>query len=245
MGVAGYSFVLTLRRGPLRSVEPPPPAVAAAPLGAPERLASDPELRQRALPASVAMNPRETSRIAIALRNLPPALDRSIAGIALCAADTGAEFTWTPLAELGADGILSASTPIVGSVAITLARSRAHARHGYLQRAVHTFPLSRSPVQPVPFDCATATVQLVLADPQHTAGPLSLRRAGDPQWTASDAAATGLVLQGKATAEVLLGVGDYELVDAVDPKRRQPFTVPARGPVAVTAAVSRPAVDRP
>ena len=237
--------MLTLRRGPLRSVTPPPPAAAAAPLDAPQRLAPDPELRQRALPASVAMNPREPSRLAIALRNLPPALDRNLAGIALCAADTGAEFTWTPLAELGADGVLSASTPIVGSVAITLARTRAQARHGYLQRAVHTFPLSRGPVEPVPFDCATDTVQLVLANPQHAAGPLTLRRAGDPQWTASDAAPTGLTLRGKASAEVVLGFGDYELVDAVDPTRRLPFTVPTRGPVTVTAAVSRPAVDRP
>lgn len=245
MGIAGYSFVLTLRRGPLRSVEPRPAALAAATSSAPERLVPDPELRQRALPASVAMNPRETSRIAIAMRNLPPTLDRSVAGIALCAAETGAEFTWTPLAELGADGVLSATTPIVGSVAITLARSRAQARHGYLQRAVHTFPLSRGPVEPVPFDCATDTVQLVLADPQHAAGPLCLRRSGDPQWTASDAAPTGLLLRGKATVEVVLGSGDYELVDAVDPTRRQPFTVPTRGPLAVTAAVSRPASDRP
>lgn len=245
MGVAGYSFVLTLRRGPLRSVEPPPAVAAAATIGAPERLAPDPELRQRALPASVAMDPREPSRIAIAVRNLPAGLDRRVAGIALCAADTGAEFAWTPLAELGADGILNASTPIVGSVAITLARSRAHARHGYLQRAVHTFPLSRGPVQPVPFDCAIETVQLVLAVPQHTAGPLCLRRTDDPQWTASDAAPTGLVLQGKAAVEILLGAGDYELVDAVAASRRQTFTVPTRGPVTVTAAVSRPAIDRP
>ena len=245
MGIAGYSFVLTLQRGPLRSVAPPPPTAAAATRDAPQRLAPDPELRQRALPASVAMNPREPSRLAIALRNLPATLDRNVAGIALCAADTGAEFAWTPLADLGADGILSASTPIVGSVTITLARSRAQARHGYLQRAVHTFPLSRGAVPPVPFDCATETVQFVLADPQHTAGPLRLRRANDPQWTGSDAAPTGLVLQGKTTVAVLLGAGDYELVDAVDATRRQPFTVPSQGPVAVTAAVSRPAVDRP
>lgn len=245
MGVAGYSFLLTLQRGPLRSVEPQPPALAPTPLVAPGRLVPDPELRQRALPASVTMNPRETSRIAIALRNLPPTLDRNVAGIALCAADTGAEFVWTPLAELGADGILAATTPIVGSVAITLARSRAHARHGYLQRAVHTFPLSRGPVEPVLFDCATALVELVLADPQHAAGPLCLRRSDDPQWTASDAAPTGLLLRGNATVEVVLGSGDYELVDAVDPTRRQPFTVPTRGPVPVTAAVSRPASDRP
>lgn len=245
MGVAGYSFLLTLRRGPLRSVEPRPPAAVAATRIAPLRLVPDPELRQRALPASVAMNPREPSRFAIALRNLPPTIDRKVAGIALCAADTGAEFTWTPLAELGADGILSTATPIVGSVAITLARSRAQARHGYLQRAVHTFPLSRGPVQPVPFDCTTHAVQLVLADPLHAAGPLSLRRANDPQWTASDAAPTGVLLRGKVAVEVVLGSGDYELVDAVDPTRRQPFTVPAHGPVPVTGAVSRPAVDRP
>lgn len=245
LGVAGYSFLLSLRRGPLRQVEAPPPVPPTTSLPAPDRLLADPELRHRAMPASVAMDPREPSRIAIALRNVPAGLDRAVAGIALFASDTGADFVWTPLAALGADDTLATTTPIVGSVTITLARDQAFARHGYLARTTHTFSRSRGPLTALPFECGAASVRLTVDNPQHVAGPLRLRRVDDPLWNASDAAPLGITVRGKAEVELVLGAGDYELEDPVDPARRQRFRVPAAAPVQINAALSRPAVDRP
>lgn len=211
---------------------------------APQRLAPDPELRRQAVPASVVMDPQEPSRIAIALQGIPTFLDATTAGVAMFSADTGAEFTWTPLSAFRSGSAFEMTTPIVGPVTFTVARSRDQARHGYLTRTTHTFPRSRGPLAALPVHAAAHQVRFELANNAHTAGPLRLCRVDDTVWRATDAAPTGLSLRGSATIELVLGAGDYELRDPNDPSHTQRFTVPALAPVAVSETLSRPASAR-
>ncbi len=244
ISIAGYSYALALRRGPARSSEPVPVDPPLPKLQAPERLPPDPELRRQAVPASVVMDPQEPSRIAIVLRDIPPFLDANTAGVAMFAADTGAEFTWTPLSTFRDGNAHEITTPIVGPVTFTVARSRGQARHGYLIRTTHTFPRSRGPLVALPILAAAHQVRFELANKTHTAGPLRLRRLGDDGWRATDAAPTGLSFGGSTTIDLVLGAGDYELGNPNDPTQTQRFTVPAMATIAVSATLSRPASAR-
>lgn len=244
LGVAGYSYLLTLRRGPQRTAEASPRAEPRH-VPPPTRLAPDPDLRREAVPASVVVAPQEPVRLAIALQNLPGFLDPDVAGVALFATETGADFRWLPLSACRAGAVLEATSTVVGSLTITVATSREHARHGYLVRKAHRFGRARHEVETLPLDAAAQRVQFVLANATHAAGPLQIRRIDDPSWQASDVAPTGLCCRGKDAVEVTLGAGNYELVDPIEPSIRQQFTVPAPSPVQITGALSRPAAGRP
>jgi hypothetical protein len=244
LGIAGYSYVLTLRRGPLHSVERHAPMAPAASVQPPRRLPPDPEAHRRAMPASVAVNQEERVPVRIALQNLPEFLTEGPAGIALFSAETGADFDWIPLSTCR-DGVnVETTSPVVGPLTITIARDRAHARHGYLAQTTHTFAARRGASEVRQFDVSAYPVELqVTAD--RNAGPLRLTRVKDPGWQASDAAPTGVSCRPGHSTTLVLGPGDYELTDPLDPTRKQPFTVPTSGPVLISEALSRPAADHP
>lgn len=239
LGVAGYSYVLTLRRGPLHSIDALEPIAEATQLEAPGRLPADPEARRRALPASVAVNPEERVPVRITLQNVPDFLAGEQPGIALFSAETGADFDWIPLSTCR-DGVhLETSTPIVGPVAITIARDRASARHGYLVRTTHTFSARRGSSEPLKFDVQSYRVALAVGD-HREAGPIRLTRANEPDWQSSGSAPTGVSCQPGTPTTLALGPGEYELTDPIDPTRNQRFTVPSTAMVQISDSLSRP-----
>jgi hypothetical protein len=244
LAIAGYSFLLTLRRAPLPTVDPEPPATARQ-VPAPARLPADPTLRREPVPASVAAAPKSAMRLSIALQNVPPGLDPATAGVALFATDTGAEFQWLPLSACRDGAVLEAATTVVGSLTATLATDRGHARHGYLAQKTQTFARAHRQGETLILDAASQTVRFELANTAHRAGPLALRRVDDPNWQASTAAPTGLQCRGKEAVEVLLGAGVYELADPIDAALVQRFTVPSPAPITIREGLSRPATGHP
>lgn len=198
-----------------------------------------PEVSRRALPASVALDPEERVPVRISLQNLPAFPAAEEPGIALFSAETGADFTWVPLTSSRDGNAIETSTAVVGPVAITLARDRASARHGYLVRTTHTFSARRGSSTPLVFDAQSHQVTIEV-DSKRQAGPLRLSRALDPDWLSSSAAPTGVTCRPGHPATLLLGPGEYELTDPIDPSRTQRFTVPSAAPVLVSDSLSRP-----
>lgn len=163
-------------------------------------------------------------------------------GIAVFLPVTGALFDWQPLpADRGADTDtidLAIQAP-AREVLLTLAPSAACARHSYFAQTTADFTKSERAT----FTLELATVEFSTQDVDHT-GPLQLRRLGHPEWHPSGAAAAGLRLTRNATP-LLLGAGDYELVDPVRPKIRQAFTVPTAAPIVLDADLALPRGRKP
>jgi hypothetical protein len=189
---------------------------------------------------------------AAAARELPDAVEHTIeldldgtpppeAGVATFATATGAGLRWHPLRELGLaahGGSIRLALPAAPTT-LTLAASPADARHGYLARC----DLPAAAHRPAQSHLATgfSPTRLSLPAGVADAGPLQLVRRDDPAWQRPHAIAAGLFVA--PDCELLLGPGDYELVDAIDPDRRQRFTVPS-APIAIGARLARPRADR-
>lgn len=233
-----------MRRSPQPTAEPASPAPARQ-VPSPQRLAPDPAVQREPVPASVGVPPRDAVRLTIVLQNLPTGLAAETAGVALFATDTGAEFQWLPLSACRDGAVLETTSSVLGSLTVTLATAREHARHAYLASTSQTFGRPHHDGATVQLDGAGQRVQFRVANPTHSAGPLQLQRVDDPSWQASAVAPTGLQCRGAAATEVLLGAGQYELVDPIDPTTRQRFTVPSPEPVRIREALSRPATGRP
>lgn len=225
---------------------PPIPAIVAP--ARPERLPPAPEFAREAMPAA-AQRDATTTEIVVRLPHLPAVAAGTSAGIATYDARTGADFTWTPLerATSGTDGaglVVRTRSRVRGDVVIAFATAPQWARHAYLTRTSADAARAGSAPLHVDLPVAIATVELVLPATAGGAGPLRLVRCDDPQWLPSADAATGIAL-GDAGATLLLGVGDYELVDPIDPTLRQRFTVPTDRPVVLSADLTRARADRP
>jgi hypothetical protein len=240
LAVAGYSYALTLQRGQRPTAEPDP-AAQTRQVPTPTRLAPDPGLRRQPVPASVGVEPTAAVPLTIVVENLPSALDPGTAGVALFATETGAEFRWLPLAAARDGKVFETTSNVVGSLTATVAAAPEQARHGYLAAAERTFARANRAGETLTLDASAQQVQFGLANPEHRAGPLQIRRVGDARWHARATAPTGLLCRGKEVVVLLLGAGDYELVDPIDQQVSQRFTVPSHSPVMIREGLSRPA----
>jgi len=213
----------------------------STPQGRPEPVTPLPRLGGdlQAVDAAATHEPADTIEHAIelALDGTPP----PEAGIATFATATGAGLRWHPLRDLGLaarGGPIRLTLPAVPTT-LTLAPSPADARRGYLARC----DLPAATPRPAQSHLATGFAPTRLCLPAGTtcAGPLQIVRRDDPAWQRPRSFAAGLFVD--ADCELLLGPGDYELVDAIDPDRRQRFTVPS-APIAIEARLARPRADR-
>lgn len=247
IGVAAWTGLLALHRSsaPERSLPPIAPLVAPP---RPSRLPAAPEFARNAMPATAR---RDVSRTTIIV-HLPPlhtALQAADAGVATCDARTGADFTWIPLADAATapDGsrTIETTTRVRGDLDVSLANGREWARHGYLTRV--RVPVGTTAANPVVVDLP-ATIDLVrlrLPEGCVRAGPMYLSRCDDPQWLPTMQGATGIEVVRSKPTFMLLGAGCYELVDPIDPTRRQRFDVPSNGPVELTSTLTAARADRP
>ena len=243
---AWSAFVALQRSGTGATPVPAIPPIVAPPL--PQRLPPAPEFAWQALPAA-AQRDVTTTEVIVHLPHLPALVAGTSAGIATYDARTGADFTWTPLEETstGPDGdglSVRTRTRVRGEFVVAFAAAPQWARHAYLTRT--STDAGRAGAAPLHVDLsvAIAAVELALPATAADAGPLRLVRCDDPQWLPPSEAATGVTV-GAAGTTVLLGVGDYELVDPIDPALRQRFTVPTDVPVTLNAALTRARADRP
>jgi hypothetical protein len=72
-----------------------------------------------------------------------------------------------------------------------------------------------------------------------------LSRCDDPHWLPSSHAATGIDLRGDRPTAIVLGAGDYELVDPIDVTRRQRFAAPATEEIRLNPDLAGARGDRP
>lgn len=243
--MALYQSTLWLRRGAAPAVASAPPQTTREPLPPLARLQPDPELTRRAAPAAVVVDSGAPTRLAIELRGNVGQLDPEAAGVAVFAADTGADFQWLPLRSKGPDGLLAVEVRATGPLVLTLAADRHAAAHGYLARLEGAFPRTHGQRTAVVFEVALASVEFQLAAPKSSAGPLQLVRVDDPSWVPSGPAAAGISLTGGTAVHTVLGRGDYALRDPLEPTHEQRFSVPAAGPVRVSGSLARSAAGRP
>ncbi|HEX5051556.1 MAG TPA: hypothetical protein VFZ65_07290 [Planctomycetota bacterium] len=209
---------------------------------APARLDSAPELQRSTTPAAVSRAQSGAIPIVVHVSDLPPSLRNESAGVATFAADTGADFVWTPLASAteAADGSLGLTSWAqgTGETVVTLATSRTTARHAYLARTTIR-PGQRSSSNPADVDlrATISNVRFVLPEGADRAGPFRLVRVDDAQWLPMHHTATGITILAKEPQSVLLGAGSYELCDPLADDRRQRFDVPRSEPVLVKASM--------
>lgn len=188
--------------------------------------------------------PESATTITIELHMVPAALANATAGISLSDAETGADLGWLPLQPQPGTQRLEISVAAAGPLTLTVARAREFSRHGYLLRASHRFARLPSPHELLVLDAQAHQVRFeVGAD--RSAGPLRLVRVGDLTWRPIDAFPAGFSLRPGQVVETMLGSGDYELSDPLDPARMQRFTVPAPQAVRISESLSRPAAGRP
>lgn len=171
-------------------------------------------------------------------------------GIAVFAADTGADFVWQPLPsqETAVDGALlvDCQTAATGDVVVTLATERRFARHGYLARLqVRPSLASADRCRPIDLDAHATEVTLEGGPGDATIGPLQLVRIDDPQWLPPLPSATGLAFDRGTRHTLVLGAGDYELRDALTADRAQRFTAPSSQPIKLNASWATSRGDRP
>jgi len=241
LAIAGWTALLALGRGPVHTA--PPRAIADLPRPpAPERLPGGFDVRREASAADAIWQDGAPVDVAIRVRNLPKELLGAETGLAVMA-ETGADFDWVPLAETTAapDGALIATSKSHAGdkLSVTLATSRAFARHGYLARSIAR--VKREPagaIAEIPFDVDVATVRLQLPPTARRAGPLQLRRVDDPQWLPIHCAPNGITLVGDSPQDLLLGAGQYELSDPLDQAHRQRFEAPSRDPIVLIESLA-------
>lgn len=248
LAIAAWSALLALGQGPWRTA--PPRAIEDLPRpAAPQRLPAGFAVNRGAAAADAVWQPGAPIDVVIRLRNVPRTLPGTETGLAVTT-ETGADFAWIPLAETTAapDGSLIATSKLHAGdkLVVTLACSRAFARHGYLARSVAQ--VSRGPagaLAEIPFDLDVTTVRLQLPPAARRAGPLQLRRVDDPQWLPLHCCGNGITLVGDSPLDLLLGAGQYDLSDPLDPTRRQRFVAPSKDPIVVNDSLAVLRAGRP
>lgn len=248
LAIAGWSALLAIGRGPMRTA--PPRTIADLPRpAAPERLPAGIDQTREASTADAVWQPGAAVDVAIRVRNVPETVRSAETGLAVMA-ETGADFAWIPLADAttAPDGcsIATSKSHAGDKLVVTLATSRAFARHGYLARS--TAEVRRDPsgaIAEIPFDVDVTTVRLQLPPTARRAGPLQLRRVDDPQWLPLHCSRNGITLIGNSPLDLLLGAGQYELSDPLDPTRRQPFEVPRKDPIVLSEPLAVLRAGRP
>ncbi len=215
----------------------------------PSRLPPAPEFAREAVPA-VARRTHAATQLVVRLTGIVDALRANGFGVATYDAQTGADFAWTPIeaAVADADGTmtLSASTHVRGELMVSFAAAPAFARHGYLARV--TVAADQAPaatVLHVDLPVVIGEVRFALPAGVERAGPLRLSRCDDPHWLPSSHAATGIDLRGDRPTAIVLGAGDYELVDPIDVTRRQRFAAPATEEIRLNPDLAGARGDRP
>jgi hypothetical protein len=240
-------LLLQLKRGPLPVVEPALEVPDARRLPSPERLADDARTPNGWRPATVAVAAETVSTVSVVVRGSLADVGPATVGVALFARETGAKFTWVPLAGRtpGTDGSLSFDVPTTatGELCVTLATDRNAARHGYLARRIVAVG-GNTPPGPVVFDAVASHVEFALPATRRLAAPLRVVRTDDAEWLPLHLGSSGMVLSEPSTS-VVFGAGSYELVDPIDPAIRLAFDVPTTEPVAISENLSRPRADRP
>ena len=252
LAISGCSALLALGRGPVRTAAPRTIEDLRRP-AAPERLPAGFDVRRDAAAADAVWQDGAPVDVAIRVRKLPKELHGGETGLAVMA-DAGADFDWIPLAETTAvpDGSLIATSKSHSGdkLSVTLATSRAFARHGYVARSiVHVRRDPSGAIAEVPFDVDVTTVRLQLPPTARRAGPLQLRRVDDPQWLPLHCAPNGITLIGDSPLDLLVGAGRYELsdplADPLDRTRHQPFDAPARDPIVLIDSLAVLRAGRP
>lgn len=231
--MAGYSFVLSLRQPPIRTDARSKPAAATKAIDAPQPVDARRDARAFVLPidASIAST---AEPVAVSIHVEAPADLTNTAGAALVSAD-GTHEQWAPFAAMTAtpDGrrVVQWDGERQGGT-VTIATSREEARHAYLARYQHDASATMR------IDCVAAVVALRPPEGTAAAGPLRLVRIDHPQWLPLAIATAGLYV-GPGTT-LLLGAGDYELVDPIDDSKRQRFSVPAASTVMLDPGFAPP-----
>ncbi|HEX6813723.1 MAG TPA: hypothetical protein VF384_19035 [Planctomycetota bacterium] len=249
LAIAAWSVSLAFNREPVRELSTLTPVEDLPRPPAPERLPPGPEQKRSAAAADAQWQTSAPVELAIRVRNVPRALLGETTGVATFLAETGADFVWLPLAEATAapDGSLIATSKARAGdkIVVTLATSRAFARHGYLARAIAD--VANGPAgsnAEIPLDVAATTVRLQLPPTARRAGPLQLTRVDDPHWLPMTGS-NGVSLAGEAPLELLLGAGQYELSDPFAPARSQRFEAPASQPVVLSESLTVLRAGRP
>ncbi|MFO1077650.1 MAG: hypothetical protein U1E73_07975 [Planctomycetota bacterium] len=235
--MAGYGFVWSLRRPAVRTdaraaAMDMPTIAAPTPPTAPQA-----DRRAFAVPATTSRADRDAG-IAVEIRLQAPPSALPNGGVALTSAN-GTDSTWIPFASLPADDGGTVRFAWAGERAggtVAIAASEAEARHAYLARFRHD---SGSTMQ---IDFAAHTVALQSPATRGFVGPLRLVRTDDPGWLPLGLAAAGLFVD--TETRLLLGAGDYELVDPIDDTQRQRFSVPATEPIRLIPGFAPPAAPR-
>lgn len=216
---------------------------------APEHLPPAAEFSRHAAPAAVARAATPNLVVPVLVRGVDPAWRTPDMGVALFAAETGADFVWQPLAGAApaADGslLVECTTGAMGDVVVTLASERRFARHGYLAK-LQTRPVVASRDRSQPMELAVRAAAVTFAAPElpYHVGPLRLARRDDPDWLPPLPTATGLAFDGATRHTLLLGAGDYELRDPLS-DRAQQFSTPATTNVAINGIWAAARADRP
>lgn len=231
----------------MRSVETALAVPDAGQLPPPERLAANTRAPGSFVPATLSVGADPAATVAVTVRGPFADLDRSTAGVATFARDTGAKFTWVALDSVVPDagGALSFDMPttVSGELVVTLATDRAFARHGYLARAIVAVGRT-APRAAVVFDAVVTPVQFTLPPARQLKAPLRVLRTNDAEWLPMHLGSSGLALP-EPTTHLLFGAGNYELVDPIDPTARQSFVVPAVEPVVISEVLTRPRAGHP
>lgn len=249
IAVAGYSFLLSLRQPAVVTTAQPDLELRLLVVPAPRLLKLEARPHAFATPAALVGAIRADQRPA---RLLVRGLDRDIvnpgdatsssAGVAVFAPTTGARLAWHPLADatVSPDGLVIELTPPSAPFVVTVAPDEASAEHGYLARATLD---PRGNIRDFSMTAPVVRVRLVTANGR-PAGPFQLVRVGARDWLAQGAAAGGLRLD-DGSVTLVLGAGDYEVVDPIRSAVRQRFTAKTEGDgtpieVTLTARLTRP-----
>lgn len=239
--VGGYGLLLSYKRGAISTpAEPAWPSTIETP-GAVQRLAPHGDARAFAVAATAR---RESARLDHTVRIHAPAAIGPEAGVATFSSRTGSGFTWTPLDAGAADATGIVALPVGlpdDEASITLAANRAAARHRYFMRT--DLPRRAARTRTTEFAAAPAATRFALDDDVGHCGPFQLVRVGDEEWRPPASLAAGLFVTADS-GPLLLGPGDYELVDPIDASLRQRFTVPSALPIKIETRLARPRAGR-